>query len=817
MRFLTLCVALLFAAGCAKKPAPNSPSTPSTPTDATTPSTPGTSTPQVPGKPLTTDAIAPTEATNGGNTVKGWLAWRGPHQTGVSDEKNLPDAWEIGGKNHLWTYDIAGRGSPVIADGKLYGIGYEGELADLQEVLFCLNAETGEKLWEKRRSDFLSDVVYDRYAIASPTVDPQTGYIYWLSTPGVLACYKPDGTEVWRSSLMENIGRNTYPNGRTGSVVIDADLLIVRGVTNNWGSEGPPNDRFYGMDKLTGEVVWSATPGVGPPFLKDSSVSTPFLDWVGDKRVFYSGTGDGNIVCINARDGTSIWRYQYCVGGIGSSVVVHDGGVIAIHGLEQPPLSPYGSTQGAITKLKIDAPTTKPEPGQPGAPYYGEDAKIWRGECVAFTSSPVLVGDRIYQCVDTGILLCIDAKTGKQLWSRKLAPDQIHASPVYGDGKLYLPFNNGLFYILKPNDEGPQELAKVQLDGNALGAPAIWNGKVYVHSMKKLYCFGEKREKDLSPAWPQRKAVKAGAAAKLQVIPADFQLHAGKAQTFRVRSLDANGHVVGLVTDSKVDYFIPPTARVKAQMDAKIEGDTIVAAKDSKMSAGSFKFTSGQLSGTTRGRLLAGLPYKEDFESFQITEKHDTETEADGSVSMFAYPPLAWLKARFAWEIRQVGDTKALAKTLDRLILQRQLTFIEDDVLSNYTLQADLMTDGGRRLASDVGLVNQRYQFALKGNHQQLEVTSNVERISESVPFKFDSKKWYTLKTRVDVNADGSGVIRAKAWPKGEPEPEAWTIEVQHKDAHKQGAPGLYGFAINGRYRVYIDNISITANGSSKE
>ena len=435
-----------------------------------------------------------------------------PHQTGVSDEKNLPETWELDGKNQLWTYDIAGRGSPVIADGKLYGIGYEGERADLQEVLFCLDAETGAKLWEKRRSDFISDVVYDRYSIGSPTVDPKTGYIYWLNTPGILACYKSDGTLIWEKSLMENIGRNTYPNGRTGAVTIDGGIAIVHSVTNNWGSEGPPNDRFYGLDKTNGDVIWSSTPGVGPPFLKDSSISMPYLDWIGDKRVFYAGTGDGNIVCINARDGTPIWRYQFCVGGIGSSVVVHDGGVIAIHGLEQPPGSPYGSAQGAITKLKLDGATTKPEPGRPGAPYYSEDAVMWRGECVAFTSSPVLVGDRIYQCGDTGILRCFNAKDGTQLWAKKLAPGQIHASPVYGDGKLYVPFNNGSFYILKPTDEGPEELAKVQMEGNALGAPAIWNGKVYVHTMKKLYCFGEKREKDLSPVWPTPKTVTAGRA-----------------------------------------------------------------------------------------------------------------------------------------------------------------------------------------------------------------------------------------------------------------------------------------------------------------
>ena len=91
-------------------------------------------------------------------------------------------------------------------------------------------------------------------------------------------------------------------------------------------------------------------------------------------------------------------------------------------------------------------------------------------------------------------------------------------------------------------------------------------------------------------------------------------------------------------------------------------------------------------------------------------------------------------------------------------------------------------------------------------------MTSNVERVAESVPFKFDSKKWYTLKTRVDTNDDGSGMVRAKAWPKDEPEPDAWTIEFKVNDVHKKGAPGLYAFAINGKYRVYIDDVSITSN-----
>ena len=159
-----------------------------------------------------------------------------------------------------------------------------------------------------------------------------------------------------------------------------------------------------------------------------------------------------------------------------------------------------------------------------------------------------------------------------------------------------------------------------------------------------------------------------------------------------------------------------------------------------------------------------------------------------------------------------MDGNKVFRKTLDRVLFQRAITIFGDPESSNYTVQADVMTDGNRRIKGNVGVINQRYYITLIGNQQILEVSSNHERVKESVPFKWSPKQWYTLKSRVDVAADGSGVVRAKAWPKGEPEPEAWTIEVKHKNVHKLGAPGIIGFSPQSLKPVYIDNIKITRN-----
>jgi hypothetical protein len=152
-----------------------------------------------------------------------------------------------------------------------------------------------------------------------------------------------------------------------------------------------------------------------------------------------------------------------------------------------------------------------------------------------------------------------------------------------------------------------------------------------------------------------------------------------------------------------------------------------------------------------------------------------------------------------------------LAKTTDNRFFQRATVFIGTPEMSHYTIQADVMSDGNKRKMSEVGIINQRYAIVLKGNDQKLEVSSNFERLREAVDFKWLPNVWYHLKSRVDIAADGAGVVRAKAWKRGEPEPDAWTIEVKHKTAHREGSPGLFGFSPQDM-RVYIDNISVKSN-----
>ncbi len=200
-------------------------------------------------------------------------------------EKGLPDKMDA--KKALWTADFPGQSSPVIANGKLYIMGFDGEGPDLQEGVACFDAETGKMLWKQLFNDFLSDVIYLRYANSSPTIDPETGNVYIQNSSGLFAAFTADGKLLWKHSMMEEFGRMTFPNNRTASPLIDKDLVITRGITAAWGAYGPPGDRFYAFDKKTGELVWSSAPGALP---QDNTFSHPWLSFLkGQARALFRG------------------------------------------------------------------------------------------------------------------------------------------------------------------------------------------------------------------------------------------------------------------------------------------------------------------------------------------------------------------------------------------------------------------------------------------------------------------------------------------------------------------------------------------------
>jgi outer membrane protein assembly factor BamB len=741
--------------------------------------------------------------------ARGWLSWRGPQQNGASFEKGLPD--KIEARDALWVADFPGQSAAVIANGKVYIMGYQGQGADMQEGVSCFDAETGKLLWQRLYNDFLSDTIYQRYATSSPAVDSETGDVYMQGTQGILACLNSDGKLLWEHSLMEEFGRLTFPNSRTASPVIDRDLVITRGITANWGAQGPAADRFYAFDKKTGELVWASSPGDRP---KDNSYSHPYLGWLGGKRVFYSATGDGSVVCVNARTGDPLWRVPLFKAGINATVVVHHNDkLIAVYG------TPYEPGQMVALKILDVAPTNAA-----AGPVVLERSKVelWADDLSTSSSAPILAGETVYLVTEKGDLCAVNANDGKILWKLKLGIEERNACPFFADGKLYVPMlddpatksdsgeagTTGAFYVIKPGAQ-PEILSHAALDGRCFGTPTAYNGKVYIQTTRHLYCFGKKGDNPVATpdpgpeAWPPP-----GPAKSLQIVPSEVLMRPGQSVGFRAWSIDGNGFKVEEIKDVKSlawASYIPPTAKVRSTMKASFNSDGhLLAADETVPSAGAFEATAGGLRGYIRGRVLPFLPIKQDFESLSLTE-----TNSEGT--LFAYPPLPWIGARFKFDVRDKDGSKVMAKTTDNRFFQRATVFVGAPDAKNYTIEADVMSEGNRRKMSEVGLINQRYFIVLKGNDQKMEINSNLERLRVAEDFKWQPNVWYKLKARVDIASDGSGIVRAKAWKKDEAEPEKWTMEVPHRTAHQHGSPGLFGFSPQDM-RVYIDNVTVVPN-----
>ncbi len=715
---------------------------------------------------------------------------------GVSTEKGLPD--ELNGTT-VWTYEIQGGGIPVVAGNKVYQFGYYGSGEKVEESLTCLDIESGELIWDRRRQDFISDIVYDRYGVGSACVDRETGNVFFQTSPGLLAGFSPDGSLLWERSLMEEFARLTFPNGRTGGPCVDEGLVILHAITANWGTNGPARDRFYAFDKITGELVWTSTPGTTP---QDSSFAPlVFEDLEDGRRVFYSGTGCGHVVCVDARTGQPLWRFKMSHGGVNAGVVLHQDLVIAVHGKENIDSSKIGRMVG------IRKPHKLPVLGEPILELGPED-EAWRnGELESFTSSPVLYKDRVYTSVKTGELFCNDARTGGTIWVVKLAPDQIHAAPTWADGKLYIPMFDGHVYVVEDVGNHGKILNKIDLGHACLAAPAIAQGKILIQAKNKLYCFGN----SISPK-PFRSSEpfnsdKTGEIKSLQIVPSEFSLSAGKKVKFRVFALDSSGRRIKQLGDGLTwEKWIPPSAKVRAELDGNLTmvgPGSLHALPSAKLSAGAVQVSYEGLTAVTRGRILPALPYREDFQ-----DGYTLNQVASDGIS-FSYPPLPWLGARMRWQVQDLGGERVAGNTLDRVLFQRAINFVGSWKDSDYIVEMDAKVDGNRRIKSTIGVINQRYIFALVGNANTLQVVSNYDRFERSVPFPIEANRWYRIKTQIDLQDDGSGLIRAKAWPREEPEPGEWNLEEIHTKPHRQGAAGIYALSPQSKKKVYFDNLNI--------
>ena len=764
-----------------------------------------------------------------------WLHWRGPSQTGYSPEKDLPDEWDprtVGKNNLIWKQPYGCRSTPLVMDGLLYIVGADNEplgvpnakeKALIGERVTCFDAKTGEKKWEQLFNVFHTDIVANRLGWAPLAGDAKNKRIYAHTTAGFLVCLDAtSGKILWQRQLTEEFGRATGYGGRVGGgPVFDSGLVFMGLVNSSWGNQAIGGNRFFAFDGKTGNVVWiSEVPGQ----LRGTYYSNPVIANINGERLLISGGADGAIHAFQVLTGKRVWSYPFAVGVINPSPVVDGNFVYAAHGEENP----EGAKTGVGRVICVDASKV----------VNGKPTLVWEfTKGIRFGLASLGLADgKLYVPDDGAKLFCFDAKKGKMLWKYNYGTVS-RGAPLIADGKIFISETNYKFHIIKLKEDGsePDETEPVTFR-NKQGAsgfvesnctPSVSDGRVYIATRDELYCIGKPREYALvsGSATPQV-PVTDEVAAQLQVYPAEVSLIPGATQEFELRAFNAKGQ---LLTNAKLDAKwnlptppLPKGATVNPPpLDATLDEATGKITVNPKKPAqhAYVDATSGMLTARARVRVVAQLPYAQDFEKVPV-----------------GAAPSGWLNSQGKYRVVQekLADgtsNNVLMKTNTdpRPPLARALGYITLPTSTGYTIEADLKGVEVRNKFPDLGLCNNRYIFIMDGKtdekgDRQVRLTTwealptplPPGRVGVEENFNWKSGVWYRVKLTVE-QGEKDAIVKGKIWERGTPEPDKWTMELTDPRPNREGSAAVYGYISNANEaepgaEAYYDNVTITPN-----
>ncbi len=707
-----------------------------------------------------------------------WPNWRGPENNGAARETKLPGEWEL-----RWKAPFGGRSTPVVHNGRVYVLNRAGSGVNEQERVLCVDAKSGDVLWEHRFGVYLTDIPSTRIGWASPVVDPETGHVYAHGVQNTFICLDRDGKVIWRRQLHEEYGTINGYGGRTHTPIIDEDRVVISFLNSSWGPQAPGRHRYVAFDKRTGAVQWWATPG-GPPL--DTTYSVPVVAVVGGVRQLIAGNADGNVYGMEARTGRRLWTFRVSKRGINASLVEWNGKVFVSHSEENIDEASMGRV------ICIDAT---------GRGDITKTHEVWRQDGItAGYASPAISNGRCYVADNSANLHCYDATTGTELWAINFGT-VAKGSPVVADGKIYICEVNGKFLILDAGETKSKILSTKEFhtdDGvvEMFGSPAIAGGRIYFNTRDELYCLGAK-EWDGStaeaPAAPTEVASADAKATLLHVVPADVVLEPGQSIAFGTKAFDDTGRAVEL--SGEAEWSV-----VGVEGEISASGKLTVSAANS-FGQGFVVAKLGDLEGRARIRTTPPIPFSVDFSGVAATK-----------------PPAGWVGAGIKFVGAEYKGEAVLTKPGTRSKFMDAETFFGLSTWRNYTIEADVLAIERKRNLPNIGVINSGYEFVLMGNHQRLRIVSWVPqpRIEKKVRFKWDPEVWYRMKFRV-AEKGGVATLQGKVWKRDDAEPEAWTVELEDPNPNGGGAPALHGYSAGARAKsagaqIYYDNVKVTRN-----
>lgn len=410
-----------------------------------------------------------------------WRQWRGPQQDGGQPLANPPLRWSAT-ENVQWRVPLTGEGhaTPVIAGERLFlsaAVKTEQRVAEPAQpredaktvppdhiyrfVLRCLDVRTGAEQWERVATQAApQEGKHDTnsYASGSPVTDGQR-VIASFGSYGIYA-YSVAGEPLWQLDLGDMQTRLGWGEG--ASPALEDGVLVV-----NWDQE---QDSFIvALNAQTGEELWRAVRD------EPTSWATPLITRYADRyQVIVNGTR--RVRSYDLHSGELIWECGgQTVNAIPSPVRWQDH-VIVMSGYRGAAVYAIPlSAQGDVTDT---------------------DKIAWHyHENTPYVPSPVLSGNRLYFVRgNNGILTCLDAATGRQLFGPERLPgiENIYASPVAAQGRVYFTGRDGTTTVIEAGDS-LKVLATNKLDEPTDASPVLWKDQLILRTAEHLYSLREAR------------------------------------------------------------------------------------------------------------------------------------------------------------------------------------------------------------------------------------------------------------------------------------------------------------------------------------
>jgi outer membrane protein assembly factor BamB len=431
-----------------------------------------------------------------GLTAVNWPQWRGPSSHGVSPEAGLPTVWSTS-RNVAWRAPLGGLGtsSPIVWDDRVFvtsqiGAGrvVRGEhpqlarddrtLADREQpiggrrpepdrdgraarervwlVVEAFRRSDGRRLWEHRtEATGPLPEVHEKHNLATPTPATDGTRVYAWFGNGQIVALDLSGRVVWTRHLGEEYAPFDTRWGHGSSPVLFGDLVILL-------CDHAAKSYLLALDARTGRERWKVDRGTGRV-----SHSTPLVvrGPEGDELLVNSSE---RIDGYDPSTGTALWHTGSARQTPIPSAVFHDGRIYLSRGYRNSDymaIRPGG--RGDVTASHV----------------------VWQAPSGASYVPSILYYDGLlYMTNEIGIVTCADAGTGERVWRHRLG-GVFFASPVAGDGKIYLASETGDTFVLRAG-KTPEVLSRNDLGERLIASPAISHGRLFLRSDRTLFAVG---------------------------------------------------------------------------------------------------------------------------------------------------------------------------------------------------------------------------------------------------------------------------------------------------------------------------------------